>query len=112
MWEASNTGLQPKTMALPENPQPVQEKKEKCNFSESAFKNTFFENAHLDIETILVYVNAYLRESFCYTFVTSELGLASHSICDWASFCREVLVEWCLKREIVEIDESKFGKRK
>ena len=38
----------------------------------------------------------------------------------WASFCREVLVDWCLRREgkiggegkIVEIDESKFGKRK
>lgn len=95
-------------------------KKEKCNFSDSVFKNTFFENAHLDIETILVFVNAYLRECFSYVFVRSELGLGTHSICDWASFCREVLVEWCLKREgkiggegtIVEIDESKFGKRK
>ena len=46
----------------------------------------------------------------------SSLGLGS-SVCDWASFCREVLVDWCCKQEggerkIVEIDESKFGKRK
>ena len=49
-----------------------------------------------------------------------ELKLSDPSICDWASFCREVLVEWCVKQEgkiggegtVVEIDESKFGKRK
>ena len=63
------------------------------------YVNTFFEKAHLDIETILVFVNAYLRECFSYVFIRSELGLSNHSICDWASFCREVLVDWCLGRE-------------
>ena len=95
-------------------------KKEKCNWTASVYQNTFFEKAHLDIETILVFVNAYVRECFSYVFIRSELGLTNHSICDWASFCREVLVDWCLGREgkiggegqIVEIDESKFGKRK
>ncbi|XP_047488175.1 uncharacterized protein LOC125038668, partial [Penaeus chinensis] len=41
--------------------------------------------------------------------------------CGWASFCREVLISWCLTNSadkiggpgtILEIDESKFGKRK
>ncbi|KAK3873925.1 hypothetical protein Pcinc_021103 [Petrolisthes cinctipes] len=59
--------------------------------------------------------------AFSYKSAREELtGLSDHSICDWASFCREVLVEWCVKREgkiggpgkIVEIDESKFGRRK
>ena len=95
-------------------------KKVKCTWSQGVFKNTFFEHAHLDIETVLVFVNAYIRECFSYVFIKSELGLATNSICDWASFCREVLIEWCIKRDgkiggegkIVEIDESKFGKRK
>ena len=95
-------------------------KKRKCSWKQSVFKNTFFDNAHLDIETILIFVNAYVREFFSYVFVRSELKISDPSICDWASFCREVLIEWCLKREgpiggegkIVEVDESKFGKRK
>lgn len=69
---------------------------------------------------MLIFTNAYLRTCFSYTFIKEEVGLSSHSICDWASFCREVLVDWCLRREgriggegkIVEIDESKFGKKK
>ncbi|KAK3852955.1 hypothetical protein Pcinc_040477 [Petrolisthes cinctipes] len=52
--------------------------------------------------------------------VRNELGLSNKTICDWASFCREVLIEWSVKRQgkiggkdmIVEIDESKFGKQK
>lgn len=95
-------------------------KKSKCSWKQSIFKNTFFDGAHLDFETILVFVNVYVRECFSYLFVRTELKLGDHGICDWASFCREVLIEWCCKREgqiggqgkIVEIDESKFGKRK
>ena len=92
----------------------------KCNFQESVFKNTFFDKARLDIETILLFVNTYVRECFSYVFVRSELKIDDGTICDRVSFCREVLIEWSLKRagqiggegKIIEIDESKFGKRK
>ena len=92
----------------------------KCNWSESVYKNTFFDKVHLDLETVLIFCNIYVRECYSYTFVRGELKLSDPSICDWASFCREVLVEWCVKQEgkiggegtVVEIDESKFGKRK
>ena len=95
-------------------------KKMKCNFQESVYKNTFFDKAHLDIETILFFCNIYVRECFGYKFVRAELKVNDATICDWASFCREVLTEWSLNRvgkiggegKIVEIDESKFGKRK
>lgn len=95
-------------------------KRAKCNWMESVFKNTFFEKAHLDLETVLVFINVYLRECFSFLFVRTELQLSDPTIVDWASFCREVLVEWCVKQtgkiggqgKIVEIDESKFGKRK
>ena len=98
---------------------PIQRKRRKCNWSESVFKNTFFASVHLDLETVLFFVNAYLRECFSYQFVRSEFGLRNTSICDSASFCGEVLIERCVKCEgkiggpgkIVEIDESKFGKK-
>lgn len=98
----------------------MKKKKVKCSFSESVYKNTFFEKVHLDLETLLVFVNAFLRPCFSYAFVKEELGINGCTVCDWASFCREVLVDWSLRREgkiggenkIVEIDESKFGKRK
>lgn len=100
---------------------PIKKKKKtKCRWLQSVFKNTFFSCVHLDLETLLIFVNVYLRECFTYAFVKHELGLSDYSICDWASFCREVLIEWSVEREgkiggpgmIVEIDESKFGKRK
>lgn len=95
-------------------------KKKKCTWQQSVFKNTFFEHSSLDLETVLTFVNVYLRECFTYRFMRYNLHITDKTTCDWASFCREVLVEWCLKREgaiggegkIVEIDESKFGKRK
>lgn len=94
-------------------------KKTKCSWLQSIYKNTFFDNARLDIETILLFVNSYIRECFSYVFVRNELKLSDKGICDWARFCREVLIQWCLKRngqiggtgKIVEIDESKIGRR-
>ncbi|XP_035220039.1 uncharacterized protein LOC118193106 [Stegodyphus dumicola] len=50
----------------------------------------------------------------------SDLEISSRTAADWNSFCREVCVEFCENdmgmlggmNVIVEIDESKFGKRK
>ncbi|GBN84432.1 hypothetical protein AVEN_242463-1 [Araneus ventricosus] len=52
--------------------------------------------------------------------VTNELGLASQTVADWMNSCREVCGDECLAFDgkfggvgkVVEIDESKFGKRK
>ena len=49
-----------------------------------------------------------------------ELKMSTDSVVNWSSFCREVCIDWALQRrqkiggmgEVVEIDESKFGKRK
>lgn len=48
-----------------------------------------------------------------------EYGFTNKTMCDWASFCREVAIDEVMKKSeqiggpgiIVEIDESKFGKR-
>lgn len=99
-------------------------KRARCGWSESVYKNTMFENVHLDIETLLLFINLYLRNNFSYGTASEEFtGLSQKSICEWSRFCREVLIEWCLKNEtnftkigghgkIVELDESKFGERK
>ncbi|XP_068233875.1 uncharacterized protein, partial [Palaemon carinicauda] len=72
------------------------------------------------IETNLKFVFLFLQKAFSFEFVSFELKLNNHTIVDWCSFCREVLISWGLRhsRKIggpgltVEIDESKFGKRK
>ena len=86
----------------------------------SCFKGTWFKRAHLDIETNLKFVCLFLQKAFSYEFVRLELKLTDKTINDWSSFYREVIIDWvvqCTKKIggpglTVEIDESKFGKRK
>ena len=94
--------------------------KTRCNFVQSIYKGTWLEKSHLDIQTNMRFVNLFVQDFFSYKVATSELKITQKTICDWASFAREVLVAWCIGREekiggagkIVEIDEAKFGKRK
>ena len=96
-------------------------RRKRCSYNVSIFNNTWFAKSHLDIETNLLFVNLFLRKYFSYQVIRDELKLSDKTITDWSSFCREVLVSWCLNNsaekiggdgQIVEIDESKFGKRK
>ena len=97
-------------------------KRKRCNFKVSIFNNSWFRHSHLDIETNLKFVVLFLQDCFSYKFVQSELGLSKPTINDWASFCREVIVHWVFNKSgggkiggqgnTVEIDESKFGRRK
>lgn len=53
-------------------------------------------------------------------FIEREVGLAHQTVVDWGSFCREVAIDVVFEHSepiggpgiVVEIDESKFGKRK
>lgn len=95
-------------------------RKKRCDFFVSLYKGTWFDKAHLDIETTLKFVFLYLQKCFSYEFVKFELKISDKTICDWSSFCREVLISWVFDHTkkiggsgfTVEIDESKFGKRK
>lgn len=94
--------------------------KKRCTFLQSLYKGTWLEKSHVDFETNMFFVNLFVQDYFTYKVAQDELGLTGKTICDWASFAREVMVAWSLAQkekiggvgQIVEIDESKFGKRK
>ncbi|XP_068242337.1 uncharacterized protein [Palaemon carinicauda] len=82
--------------------------------------SVFAGKGKLDIETNLKFIVLWVQNWFCYDVAISELKLNKGTVCDWSSFCREVVINWVLRRSkkigghnyTVEIDESKFGKRK
>ena len=94
--------------------------KKNCGFRQSIRHNSYFTDSKLPLGTIL---------KFCYfwvnriesNFIKYELQIGSdNTVVDWKNFCREVCVEYLFRSsekiggpgKIVEIDESKFGKRK
>ena len=95
-------------------------RKKRCNFYVSLFKGSWFDHSHLDVESNLRFVYLFLQDWFSYKCVSFELKLCNETINDWCSFCREVIVHWVSRRtkkiggkgKTVEIDESKFGRRK
>ena len=91
-----------------------------CNKKVSIRKGTWFEGSHLALEQILKLT--YYWVWHCeHTFIMRECSIGSNStIVDWCYFAREVCLTVLEKEsgpiggpgKIVEVDESKFGKRK
>ncbi|KAF8792964.1 hypothetical protein HNY73_004498 [Argiope bruennichi] len=85
----------------------------------SVRKGSWFDKSHLDLGTILcltyMWLNRMRRES-----IVNDLNVSPRTVTDWMNFCRGVCEDACLAFDgkiggvgkIVEIDESKFGKRK
>ena len=53
------------------------------------------------------------------TFIEWEFGVSAHAVVDWSSFCREITLDWFIRRKkklggegiTVEIDEAKVQGR-
>lgn len=81
--------------------------------------DTFFSQSNLTLEEILQYIYLWVHGTEQKT-IHHELGTASHTDVDFASFCREVCEVRMIEAseriggpgKVVEIDESKFAKRK
>lgn len=82
-------------------------------------QSTFFYRSHLPLLTICGFVNLWSMN--CPSNVIElQLRLANQTVVDWASFCREVTFDAMIINKtqiggigkVVEIDESKFGRRK
>jgi len=91
----------------------------KCSAKISIRKYSVFSGSHLPLATItkLIY---YWTYKYPQEIVLHELGLGTHAVVDFYNFCREVC-QVVLEEQsepiggpgkVVEIDESKFGKRK
>lgn len=96
------------------------QKRVRCDFMQSVRKDTFFHNSKLTIRQICMFVNLWL-DNASLKLIGKQCGIISNNArTDWASFCREVLFDKVLidikpiggAGKVVEIDESKFGKRK
>lgn len=102
--------------------EPYSERKHKtkaCNYSESLRKNTFFEKSKLTLFTVCAFVNLWALNASL-SLIVVQLGISPNTAVDWASFCRQVVEQAFVanKQKIggpgktVEVDESKFGRRK
>jgi transposase-like protein len=93
----------------------------RCNYQKSIFAGTWFEGQRLSIVNICKLTFYWLvlsppRQQF----IMNEIRVASNTVVDWSSFCREVCMYWLEERSevlgghgvVVEIDEAKFGRRK
>ena len=80
---------------------------------------SWFEKSNLQLEEMLKFTYWWCRD-LDQSQIQYELGMSSASAVDWDSFCREICEITMLensemvggKGKVVQIDESKFGKRK
>lgn len=80
---------------------------------------TFFEGSHLTAFQILGFVSFWVH-NVTLEVIIRELGICRQTAVDWSSFCREVVFDAMVVKShklggvgrTVEIDESKFGRRK
>lgn len=91
-----------------------------CRYSVSIRNDTFFEGSHLTITQICIFINLWL-DNVSYDCIKKQASIVSQeTIVNWSMFCREVLHNSMIVNKIrlggpgkiVEIDESKFGRRK
>ena len=82
-------------------------------------EGSWFENANMTLEEVIKFTYWWCQDLDQWQ-IKKQLGIESHAAVDWDMFCREVCeVTLFEKREkiggpgkLVQIDESKIGKRK
>ncbi|GBN39308.1 hypothetical protein AVEN_148385-1 [Araneus ventricosus] len=88
----------------------------------SVRKGSWFDESKLSIPEILMITYLWAKKT-SNEWIVDELSVSEPTVVDWKSFCREVCVDMLVNEDkklemlggvgvVVEIDESKFGKRK
>lgn len=96
------------------------QKRRQCGYEVSIRSKTFFERSHLSICKILMFVLMWTEDCRLELIRKTVLINSRQTAVDWNSFCREVVIFGSFQTNliiggpniIVEIDESKLGKRK
>ncbi|XP_076106327.1 uncharacterized protein LOC143074994 [Mytilus galloprovincialis] len=91
----------------------------KCNKKVSIRNGSWFQGHNLSLEKIL-FITYFWIYKIDQEFVKHQLSICNQTIVAWYNYCREVCIEILEidsekiggENVIVEIDESKFGKRK
>jgi len=88
-----------------------------CRKKKSIVKDTFCGNSNLPVNTILLIAFLWCTGS-THSAIQQQTGVSKNTVTDWWQYCQE-LVGMTLENDkiggpgiVVEIDESKFGKRK
>ena len=91
-----------------------------CRGRCSLRQRSFFTPSHLTLPLLLKFIYYSSEEIQSHAFLEKHLGWSPNAVVDWKKFLRDICVEELLVNPepiggvgtIVEIDESKFGKRK
>ena len=90
-------------------------------FKLSESYGSWFEKSHLELGKVLLITYLWAIGNVECSFIRDQIGVSGTTVVDWENFCREICIELLEDRNysqiggegiIVEIDESKFGKRK
>lgn len=90
-----------------------------CRYSVSVRKGTFFEQSHLTFGQVCSIVSLWLdgASNLC---IQHQVNISKRTVVKWVNYCREVMHDDVVVKKVpiggpglhVEIDESKFAKRK
>lgn len=95
--------------------------KKRCNFKVSMKKGTFFEKSKLPIDTVCKFVVFWCcMKHPTQEFLRNELSLATRTVVDWSTACREICVHWAKSVSekiggdgvMVQVDEVKIQESK
>jgi len=92
---------------------------QRCNGTQSLRHSSWFSKSKLTLLEIML-LTYHIMQKMPYKAILQEHQVEYHTACDWFQFCREVILDFIETKsemiggegEVVEIDESKFGKRK
>jgi hypothetical protein len=92
---------------------------QRCNGTQSLRHSSWFTDSKLKLLEIMLLTYGIMRKVPSET-IQKEFQIAGHTACDWFRFCRDVVLDFVESKsemiggegKVVEIDESKFGKRK
>lgn len=96
--------------------------KVKCRYTKNLMGGTFYQNLHAPLPLFCQFLTLWL-DNVKFDAIRKQLGqgLTNMTLCRWSRKARQLILEFTLVKDveklggigkIVEIDESKFGKRK